>query len=146
MHFLCFLIGLYVDAGYLKVEGPKIIPGCQSKERCGGCGTGSCSGIWDKDVCSCDKGYTGPNCIDVCQLKPCLNEGICHRSSTATHGFICSCKPSFTGTYSSVFYQTHVEIHYIMSIELLRIGRKRRKETQLNALRFKITYFCRFAL
>ena len=85
---------------YIKTQGVNLKPGCQSLGRCGNCGAGYCSKEWDGESCHCPKGYTGPNCVDVCRLNPCLNEGLCKRSSTAIHGFTCSCKPSFTGRYS----------------------------------------------
>ena len=94
------LLGLILNGVYIKTEGVNLKPGCQSVGSCGNCGAGSCSKEWDGKTCRCPKGFTGPNCIDVCALNPCLNEGLCRRSSTAIHGFTCNCKPSFTGRYS----------------------------------------------
>ena len=97
-------LGLILNGVYIKTQGQNLKPGCQSSMSCGNCGTGSCSKDWDGKTCRCQKGFTGPNCIDVCGLNPCLNEGLCKRSSTALHGFTCNCKPSFTGTYPRIVW------------------------------------------
>eukprot|EP00794_Sanderia_malayensis_P006157 gene6157-6864_t len=110
--FLGCLQGFLTNGIYQTIQGQNIRPGCQSKSQCGSCGTGKCSGGWDKEVCECAKGYTGPNCEDVCQLKPCLNEGVCKRSSTAIHGFICDCKASFTGVRCETKMSTVCEDGY----------------------------------
>ena len=95
---------------YLKTQGVNLKPGCQSVSSCRNCGGGSCSNDWDGETCHCPKGFTGPNCIDVCGLNPCLNEGRCKRSSTAIHGFTCNCKASFTGGF---VYEYEVAICFL---------------------------------
>eukprot|EP00795_Rhopilema_esculentum_P002013 gene2013-17573_t len=95
--FLGCLQGLMLSGVYIKTVGVNLKPGCQSTLQCGSCGTGTCSKEWDAETCHCPKGFTGPDCVDVCRLNPCLNDGLCRRSSTTVHGFTCECKPSFTG-------------------------------------------------
>ncbi|XP_048248760.1 uncharacterized protein LOC124126022 isoform X2 [Haliotis rufescens] len=54
-------------------------------------GTGSCSYMYHRLVCSCNQGYTGDGCeseIDYCRSNPCLNGATC---KPKLGGFDCEC-------------------------------------------------------
>nr|XP_033773923.1 cadherin EGF LAG seven-pass G-type receptor 2 isoform X1 [Geotrypetes seraphini] len=58
-----------------------------------------CNDDWDSFSCSCDPGYYGDNCTDVCSLNPCEHESVCVRKPSSSHGYICECAQSFFGAY-----------------------------------------------
>lgn len=41
--------------------------------------------------CQCDPGYVGVNCVPICDLKPCKNNGSCVLDLTTSRGYHCKC-------------------------------------------------------
>ena len=86
----------------LNSNNKNVIIGCQSTSACPAdktlCGDhGQCRTIYGSAECKCDEGYVGPNCVDICQTNPCLNDATCTKSKTSESGFKCLCSKNFTG-------------------------------------------------
>ncbi|KAM8930807.1 cadherin EGF LAG seven-pass G-type receptor 3 [Pelodytes ibericus] len=62
-------------------------------------GNSSCKSGWLSHSCVCHPGFYGYNCVDVCQLNPCENKGVClHRPNTPL-GYTCECAGNYFGQY-----------------------------------------------
>ncbi|XP_068110920.1 cadherin EGF LAG seven-pass G-type receptor 3 [Hyperolius riggenbachi] len=62
-------------------------------------GNSSCVDTWLGHTCVCNPGYFGENCVDVCQLNPCENKGICRHQPNSPLGYFCECTASHYGRY-----------------------------------------------
>ncbi|XP_075365269.1 protein crumbs homolog 1 [Mycteria americana] len=102
--------------GFMGVHCETLTPLCWS-QPCHNNGT--CEDNADNYTCHCWPGYAGSRCeedIGECSSSPCLSGGDCVERSWAGHygsvpglppafsydkaeGYICSCKPGFTGTH-----------------------------------------------
>lgn len=58
-----------------------------------------CNDDWDSHSCSCDPGYYGDSCSDVCALNPCEHQSLCARKPSSSHGYTCECPHSYFGPY-----------------------------------------------
>ncbi|XP_078500339.1 cadherin EGF LAG seven-pass G-type receptor 2 isoform X1 [Lissotriton helveticus] len=58
-----------------------------------------CNDDWDSHSCSCDPGYYGDSCSDVCALNPCEHQSVCARKPSSSHGYTCECPHSYFGPY-----------------------------------------------
>uniref|UniRef100_A0A8C4KZZ5 Cadherin EGF LAG seven-pass G-type receptor 2 n=1 Tax=Equus asinus asinus TaxID=83772 RepID=A0A8C4KZZ5_EQUAS len=77
-------------------------PGCSLPDPCDSnpCPANSyCSDDWDSYSCSCDPGYYGDNCTNVCDLNPCEHQSTCTRKPSAPHGYTCECPQNYLGPY-----------------------------------------------
>jgi len=45
--------------------------------------------------CSCDPGHVGVNCLPICELQPCRNNGTCVLDLTVGRGYHCKCDERF---------------------------------------------------
>ncbi|XP_049621611.1 cadherin EGF LAG seven-pass G-type receptor 2 isoform X1 [Suncus etruscus] len=85
-----------------RAESINVEPGCNLPDPCDSspCPANSfCSDDWDSYSCSCDPGYYGDNCTNVCDLNPCEHQSICIRKASALHGYSCGCPPNYLGPY-----------------------------------------------
>nr|XP_014351913.1 PREDICTED: cadherin EGF LAG seven-pass G-type receptor 2 [Latimeria chalumnae] len=76
--------------------------GCSIPDPCDSspCPSNSyCNDDWDSFSCSCDPGYYGNGCMDVCSLNPCEHQSICARKPSSSHGYTCSCSDNYFGQY-----------------------------------------------
>ncbi|XP_051890612.1 cadherin EGF LAG seven-pass G-type receptor 2-like isoform X2 [Pristis pectinata] len=76
--------------------------GCSIPDPCDSspCPTNSyCSDDWDSYSCSCDPGYYGEECKDVCSLNPCEHLSVCSRKPSSSHGYTCDCSANYFGQY-----------------------------------------------
>ncbi|XP_016011118.2 cadherin EGF LAG seven-pass G-type receptor 2 isoform X1 [Rousettus aegyptiacus] len=83
-------------------ERINVEPGCSLPDPCDSnpCPANSyCSDDWDSYSCSCDPGYYGDNCTNVCDLNPCEHQSTCTRKPSAPHGYTCECPPNYLGPY-----------------------------------------------
>ncbi|XP_059530723.1 cadherin EGF LAG seven-pass G-type receptor 2 isoform X1 [Myotis daubentonii] len=83
-------------------ESINVEPGCSLPDPCDSnpCPANSyCSDDWDSYSCSCDPGYYGDNCTNVCNLNPCEHQSTCTRKPSAPHGYTCECPPNYLGPY-----------------------------------------------
>ncbi|XP_043932407.1 cadherin EGF LAG seven-pass G-type receptor 2 isoform X2 [Protopterus annectens] len=58
-----------------------------------------CNDDWDSYSCSCDPGYYGDSCQDVCSLDPCEHQSTCSRKPSSSHGYTCECPENYFGQY-----------------------------------------------
>uniref|UniRef100_A0A8C4L141 Cadherin EGF LAG seven-pass G-type receptor 2 n=1 Tax=Equus asinus asinus TaxID=83772 RepID=A0A8C4L141_EQUAS len=83
-------------------ESINVEPGCSLPDPCDSnpCPANSyCSDDWDSYSCSCDPGYYGDNCTNVCDLNPCEHQSTCTRKPSAPHGYTCECPQNYLGPY-----------------------------------------------
>uniref|UniRef100_A0A452UBJ4 Cadherin EGF LAG seven-pass G-type receptor 2 n=1 Tax=Ursus maritimus TaxID=29073 RepID=A0A452UBJ4_URSMA len=83
-------------------ESINVEPGCSLPDPCDSnpCPANSyCSDDWDSYSCSCDPGYYGDNCTNVCDLNPCEHQSMCIRKPSAPHGYTCECPQNYLGPY-----------------------------------------------
>ncbi|KAB0393125.1 hypothetical protein E2I00_010871, partial [Balaenoptera physalus] len=83
-------------------ESVNVEPGCSLPDPCDSspCPANSyCSDDWDSYSCSCDPGYYGDNCTNVCDLNPCEHQSVCTRKPSDPHGYICECPQNYLGPY-----------------------------------------------
>uniref|UniRef100_A0A8C0QYU5 Cadherin EGF LAG seven-pass G-type receptor 2 n=1 Tax=Canis lupus dingo TaxID=286419 RepID=A0A8C0QYU5_CANLU len=83
-------------------ESVNVEPGCSLPDPCDSnpCPANSyCSDDWDSYSCSCDPGYYGDNCTNVCDLNPCEHQSVCIRKPSAPHGYTCECPQNYLGPY-----------------------------------------------
>ncbi|XP_069797890.1 cadherin EGF LAG seven-pass G-type receptor 2 isoform X4 [Narcine bancroftii] len=76
--------------------------GCSIPDPCDSspCPTNSyCSDDWGSYSCSCDPGYYGEECKDVCSLNPCEHLSVCSRKPSSSHGYTCDCSENYFGQY-----------------------------------------------
>ncbi|XP_078098403.1 cadherin EGF LAG seven-pass G-type receptor 2 isoform X5 [Mustelus asterias] len=76
--------------------------GCSIPDPCDSspCPTNSyCSDDWDSYSCSCDPGYYGEECKDVCSINPCEHQSVCTRKPSSSHGYTCDCSVNYFGQY-----------------------------------------------
>ncbi|XP_029430115.1 cadherin EGF LAG seven-pass G-type receptor 2 [Rhinatrema bivittatum] len=91
-------VALNVD----QAERLNIERGCSVPDPCDSnpCPANSyCNDDWDSFSCTCDAGYYGDSCTDVCSLNPCEHESSCTRTPSSSHGYTCECAQSFFGAY-----------------------------------------------
>ncbi|KAM5148803.1 cadherin EGF LAG seven-pass G-type receptor 3 [Mantella aurantiaca] len=62
-------------------------------------GNRSCVDTWLGHTCVCNPGYFGESCLDVCQLNPCENKGLCRHHPASPAGYTCQCTESHYGRY-----------------------------------------------
>ncbi|XP_040214880.1 cadherin EGF LAG seven-pass G-type receptor 3 [Rana temporaria] len=62
-------------------------------------GNSSCLDTWLGHTCVCNPGYFGENCVDICQLNPCENKGLCRHHLNSPLGYTCECTGSHYGRY-----------------------------------------------
>ncbi|XP_071982915.1 cadherin EGF LAG seven-pass G-type receptor 3 isoform X3 [Engystomops pustulosus] len=62
-------------------------------------GNSSCVDTWLGHVCVCLPGYLGDNCVDICQLNPCENRGVCAHRPDHPLGYTCECSGHHYGRY-----------------------------------------------
>ncbi|XP_041417672.1 cadherin EGF LAG seven-pass G-type receptor 3 isoform X1 [Xenopus laevis] len=77
-------------------------PGCSTPNLCDSnpcSGNSSCVNEWMSYSCICHPGYYGGHCVDVCQLNPCENRGICRHQASAPMGYTCECSKNHIGRY-----------------------------------------------
>ncbi|OQV23975.1 Protocadherin-like wing polarity protein stan [Hypsibius exemplaris] len=77
--------------------------GCSSSQR--HCLSSPCHGEFSQCTetgnsyrCTCQKGYIGKRCKDICTFNPCKN-GICLHAAESRHGYQCRCFANYTGDY-----------------------------------------------
>uniref|UniRef100_G3VTD1 Cadherin EGF LAG seven-pass G-type receptor 1 n=1 Tax=Sarcophilus harrisii TaxID=9305 RepID=G3VTD1_SARHA len=58
-----------------------------------------CTDDWDSYSCTCDPGYFGRDCVDVCNLNPCEHVSTCVRKPSSAQGYACECGQSYYGQY-----------------------------------------------
>ncbi|XP_074128198.1 cadherin EGF LAG seven-pass G-type receptor 1 isoform X2 [Sminthopsis crassicaudata] len=58
-----------------------------------------CTDDWDSYSCTCDPGYFGRDCVDVCNLNPCEHISTCVRKPSSAQGYACECGQSYYGQY-----------------------------------------------
>ncbi|XP_060132979.1 cadherin EGF LAG seven-pass G-type receptor 2 isoform X2 [Zootoca vivipara] len=58
-----------------------------------------CNDDWDSYSCSCDPGYYGDSCANVCSLNPCEHQAVCARKPSSSHGYTCECPDNYFGPY-----------------------------------------------
>eukprot|EP00062_Callorhinchus_milii_P009585 gi/632953584/ref/XP_007892498.1/ PREDICTED: cadherin EGF LAG seven-pass G-type receptor 2 [Callorhinchus milii] len=83
-------------------EKVNIERGCNVPDPCDSspCPSNSyCSDDWDSYSCSCDPGYYGEECQDVCSLNPCEHQSACTRKPSSSHGYTCDCSENYFGQY-----------------------------------------------
>ncbi|KAM4022955.1 cadherin EGF LAG seven-pass G-type receptor 3 isoform 2-T2 [Anomaloglossus baeobatrachus] len=59
----------------------------------------SCVDTWLGHVCVCHPGFLGDNCMDICQLNPCENKGVCAHHPDHPMGYMCECSGQHFGRY-----------------------------------------------
>lgn len=59
----------------------------------------TCVTTWGRSECECNDGHVGPDCIPVCDVSPCENNGLCITDRANTKGYRCSCDTSSSGDY-----------------------------------------------
>ncbi|CAI9534925.1 unnamed protein product, partial [Staurois parvus] len=62
-------------------------------------GNSSCVDTWLGHTCVCNPGYFGENCVDICQLNPCENKGLCRHQPNSPLGYTCECTGHHYGRY-----------------------------------------------
>ncbi|XP_069489759.1 cadherin EGF LAG seven-pass G-type receptor 2 isoform X2 [Ambystoma mexicanum] len=85
-----------------QAERVNVERGCSVPDPCDSspCPTNSyCNDDWDSHSCSCDPGYYGDQCSDVCALNPCEHQSVCARKPSSSHGYTCECPHSYFGPY-----------------------------------------------
>ncbi|XP_058860276.1 cadherin EGF LAG seven-pass G-type receptor 2-like isoform X2 [Acipenser ruthenus] len=85
-----------------QAERVNVERGCSVPDPCDSspCPANSyCNDDWDSFSCSCDPGYYGEDCKDVCALNPCEHQSVCTRKPSSSHGYTCDCTSSFFGQY-----------------------------------------------
>ncbi|XP_072569096.1 cadherin EGF LAG seven-pass G-type receptor 2 [Paramormyrops kingsleyae] len=85
-----------------QAKSHNVEPGCSLPDPCDSspCPSSSyCSDDWDSYSCSCDPGYYGDSCTDVCSLNPCEHQSACTRKPSSSHGYTCDCPASYFGQY-----------------------------------------------
>uniref|UniRef100_A0A5F8HC53 Cadherin EGF LAG seven-pass G-type receptor 2 n=1 Tax=Monodelphis domestica TaxID=13616 RepID=A0A5F8HC53_MONDO len=85
-----------------RAERANVEQGCSLPDPCDSspCPPNSyCSDDWDSYSCSCDPGYYGDSCANVCTLNPCEHQSVCTRKPSAPHGYTCECPHNYFGPY-----------------------------------------------
>ncbi|XP_075430641.1 cadherin EGF LAG seven-pass G-type receptor 3 isoform X2 [Ascaphus truei] len=59
----------------------------------------TCEDHWLSYSCVCHPGFYGERCVDVCQLNPCENKGICRHQLSSVPGYTCECGGHHYGQY-----------------------------------------------
>uniref|UniRef100_A0A8C9SI64 Cadherin, EGF LAG seven-pass G-type receptor 2 n=1 Tax=Scleropages formosus TaxID=113540 RepID=A0A8C9SI64_SCLFO len=88
--------------GLAQAEKVNVEGGCAPPDPCDSnpCPPNSyCSDDWDSYSCSCDPGYYGNSCTDVCSLNPCEHQSACTRRPSSSHGYTCDCPGGYFGQY-----------------------------------------------
>ncbi|XP_075687862.1 cadherin EGF LAG seven-pass G-type receptor 3 isoform X3 [Rhinoderma darwinii] len=62
-------------------------------------GNSSCVDTWLGHVCVCHPGYFGDSCMDICQLNPCENRGVCTHRPDHPLDYTCECSGHHFGRY-----------------------------------------------
>ncbi|XP_069046547.1 cadherin EGF LAG seven-pass G-type receptor 2 isoform X2 [Lepisosteus oculatus] len=91
-----------VALNLIQAERVNVERGCSVPDPCDSspCPANSyCSDDWDSFSCSCDPGYYGEGCTDVCSLNPCEHQSACTRKPSSSHGYTCECSSSHFGQY-----------------------------------------------
>ncbi|XP_077190373.1 cadherin EGF LAG seven-pass G-type receptor 2 isoform X2 [Paroedura picta] len=58
-----------------------------------------CNDDWDSYSCSCNPGYYGESCTNVCSFNPCEHQATCARKPSSSHGYTCECPDNYFGPY-----------------------------------------------
>ncbi|XP_062834481.1 cadherin EGF LAG seven-pass G-type receptor 2 isoform X1 [Anolis carolinensis] len=85
-----------------QAEKVNVEHGCSIPDPCDSnpCPVNSyCNDDWDSYSCSCDPGYYGDNCANVCSLNPCEHQAVCARKPSSSHGYTCECPENYFGPY-----------------------------------------------
>ncbi|KAL8168510.1 UNVERIFIED_CONTAM: Cadherin EGF LAG seven-pass G-type receptor 2 [Gekko kuhli] len=85
-----------------QAEKVNVERGCSIPDPCDSnpCPVNSyCNDDWDSHSCSCDPGYYGDSCANVCSLNPCENQAMCIRKPSSSHGYTCECPDNYFGPY-----------------------------------------------
>ncbi|XP_060087564.1 cadherin EGF LAG seven-pass G-type receptor 2 isoform X2 [Heteronotia binoei] len=85
-----------------QAEKVNVEHGCSIPDPCDSnpCPVNSyCNDDWDSYSCSCDPGYYGDSCANVCSLNPCENQAMCARKPSSSHGYTCECPDNYFGPY-----------------------------------------------
>ncbi|KAF7254507.1 Cadherin EGF LAG seven-pass G-type receptor 2 [Varanus komodoensis] len=85
-----------------QAEKVNVEPGCSIPDPCDSspCPVNSyCNDDWDSYSCSCDPGYYGDSCANVCSLNPCEHQAVCARKPSSSHGYTCECPENYFGPY-----------------------------------------------
>uniref|UniRef100_A0A8D0H436 Cadherin EGF LAG seven-pass G-type receptor 2 n=1 Tax=Sphenodon punctatus TaxID=8508 RepID=A0A8D0H436_SPHPU len=85
-----------------QAERMNVERGCSVPDPCDSnpCPANSyCNDDWDSYSCSCDPGYYGDSCANVCSLDPCEHQGVCARKPSSPHGYTCECPHNYFGSY-----------------------------------------------
>ncbi|XP_053103347.1 cadherin EGF LAG seven-pass G-type receptor 2 isoform X2 [Hemicordylus capensis] len=91
-------VALNVNQG----EKVNVERGCSVPDPCDSnpCPVNSyCNDDWDSYSCSCDPGYYGDSCANVCSLNPCEHQAVCARKPSSSHGYTCECPDNYFGPY-----------------------------------------------
>ncbi|XP_053325600.1 cadherin EGF LAG seven-pass G-type receptor 3 [Spea bombifrons] len=81
----------------LNVKSGCSVPNACDSSPCQG--NRSCVAEWMGHSCVCNPGYYGGNCVDVCQLNPCENKGVCRLHPSTLLGYTCECRENYFGQY-----------------------------------------------
>nr|XP_033491706.1 cadherin EGF LAG seven-pass G-type receptor 1-like [Epinephelus lanceolatus] len=76
--------------------------GCGTVNSCGDavCPPHSrCKDLWGDHTCTCQPGFFGRDCVDVCLLNPCLHDSTCVHHPSSLRGYLCHCGDGYHGDY-----------------------------------------------
>nr|XP_046248999.1 cadherin EGF LAG seven-pass G-type receptor 1-like isoform X2 [Scatophagus argus] len=76
--------------------------GCDVVDSCGDavCPPHSrCRDLWEGHTCTCQPGFLGRDCVDVCLLNPCQHNSTCVHQPSSARGYRCRCGDSYHGEY-----------------------------------------------
>uniref|UniRef100_A0A3Q3NGM6 Cadherin EGF LAG seven-pass G-type receptor 1-like n=1 Tax=Mastacembelus armatus TaxID=205130 RepID=A0A3Q3NGM6_9TELE len=58
-----------------------------------------CKDVWAGHTCTCQPGFFGRDCVDVCLLNPCQHNSTCIHQPTSPCGYRCHCGDGYHGDY-----------------------------------------------
>ncbi|XP_035521250.1 cadherin EGF LAG seven-pass G-type receptor 1-like [Morone saxatilis] len=58
-----------------------------------------CKDLWEHHTCTCQPGFFGRNCVDVCLLNPCQHNSTCVHQPSSRRGYCCHCGDGYHGDY-----------------------------------------------
>lgn len=85
-----------------------VYDGCDSNAKCPvTCPKHStCVTSWNEAHCECNHSYVGEECLQVCTVKPCSDNGQCRLDVLSKKGYRCECNnTSYSGEYCEIAAQ-----------------------------------------
>jgi cadherin EGF LAG seven-pass G-type receptor 1 len=85
----------------------RVSDGCSSSDSCTAKSDicpqrGTCADTWNSHKCSCDSGFVGPDCANICEYNPCENNATCQIDTSNRRGYKCGCQGDTSGDYCEV--------------------------------------------